>query len=395
MGRASRKNRKLNRDKDDYRRVSELDGGLSLATKERHFEFFAIAVLFCLGLYHSIIYFGHQVVPNSDFPCFAQTARELLSFQLPSSFKRAPVLGFLQVALSSIVGGQHPDLTAGRLLSAGLHPFNLVLLYLVSRRIIGKAALWITLIIGINPWLIREMRQPIADTTLLFFVLLTFFFLFRRSKWRYLFASVTTMVRYEGVVLILIAFMMDMIEAHGTKDRIRAFVYSGLAAIPLALWMLGTIMNLQSDDGHYLKELGSMGGVVETTKIFINKLWRMGFAPLFTPLASFKKIGTLAITLNKFTVATGFIFGAAYGFYKRQWNIIALLIFFLLYMTIHIIHSFAYDRFCTTVSWITVLVCFYGLKCIWDLIDHGGRLPPLIKTALQGIVLVIAVAWLV
>ncbi|MHC4639399.1 MAG: hypothetical protein ACYTBV_18135, partial [Planctomycetota bacterium] len=174
-----------------------------LAKRERYFEVFVIAALFGFGAYQSVLYFGHTIVPISDFPAFFKTGQELLSFQTPSSFKRVPVLGLLQVLLSYVVGGQHPGLTAGWLLNAIFHPFNLVLLWLIGREIVGKSAVWLAIIAILNPWVIYLLTEPIVETTLLFFVLLTFYLMFKRSKWCYLLASITTMVRYEGAALVL------------------------------------------------------------------------------------------------------------------------------------------------------------------------------------------------
>jgi len=227
-----------------------------LAKRERYFEFFAAAVLLAFGIYHSVLYFGHTIVPNSDFPAFFKTGQELLSLKLPSSFKRVPLLGLLQVCLSYPVGGQHPGLTAGWLLNALLHPFNLILLWLVAREIVGKSALWLAIIAILNPQVVYLLTEPIAETTLLFFILLTFYFIFKRSKWSYLFASITTMVRYEGAALILVAFVMDMIYSKSKRERIRAFLYSAAASVPLAVWMLGTVVNWQAGSTHYLTLFG-------------------------------------------------------------------------------------------------------------------------------------------
>ena len=157
-----------------------------LARRQRYFEFFVVAAFLAFGAYHSILYFGHKIVPTSDFPAFVRVGHELLSFKAPSDFKRAPVLGLLQAPLSHLVGGQHPLLTAGWLLNAILHPLNGVLFWLVGRRIIGKSAAWIAVIAIINPWVLNMLRDPIVEITLLFFVLVTFYFIFRRSGWSYL-----------------------------------------------------------------------------------------------------------------------------------------------------------------------------------------------------------------
>jgi hypothetical protein len=132
-----------------------------LAKRERYFEIIVITALFAFGVYQSVLYFGHTIVPNSDFPAFFKTGQELLSFQTPSSFKRVPVLGVLQVLLSYLVGSQYPGLTAGWLLNAILHPFNLVLLWLIGREIVGKSALWLAIIAILNPWVIYLLTEPI------------------------------------------------------------------------------------------------------------------------------------------------------------------------------------------------------------------------------------------
>ena len=82
-------------------------------TKEKYFEIFTFFLLLLFGIYHGILYYGHQIVPNPDFICFIESGRSLLSFQLPETLKRAPLFGISQVALSRIVGGPHPELTAG------------------------------------------------------------------------------------------------------------------------------------------------------------------------------------------------------------------------------------------------------------------------------------------
>jgi len=106
--------------------------------RERYCEAVFILCLLAFGAYQSILYFGHTVVPISDFPDLYRVGRDILSFRLPVRFMQAPGLGMLQVALSYVVGGHDPNLEAGWLLNALLHPFNLVLMYLVARQILGK-----------------------------------------------------------------------------------------------------------------------------------------------------------------------------------------------------------------------------------------------------------------
>ena len=370
------------------------------ATKEKYFGLFIIIALFAFGVYHSVLYFGHQVMPNPDFTAFVQVGHELLSFQLPTSYKRVPVVGLLQAGLSYLVAGPHPDLTAGWLLNAILHPFNIVLLWLVCKRIIGRAAPWVAIIAIINPWMIALLRCPIAETTLLFFVLLTFYFIFRRSSWCYLFASITTMVRYEGAALILAAFVMDMIYHKGKRERLRAFLFSAIATLPLVFWMLGTFARWDSlGHGHYLvfiKETGPIAGGEIAWREFIELIWRMGFYPLFVPApGASEETVKMLMNLSKTLVAVSFVFGVVYGLLKRRWNILALLIFLLPYFFIHAVHAVVIPRYCMPIHWIVLLICLYGLQSGWKLINKEGRVPKAIVVVLQGILLVLAFTWLV
>lgn len=362
---------------------------------EKYFEIFVVAVLFCFGVYHSILYFGHQPVPHFDFNCFALTGHELLSFQVPSSFKRVPLVGILQVLLGKIAGGRSPDFTGGLLLNALLHPLNAVLLFLVGRRVVGKAAVWIAVIAIINPWVLQLLTEAIVETTLLFGILATFYFIFKRSNYSYLFASITTMVRYEGAALILAAFVMDIIQRESRREKVIAFLYSAAASVPLGLWMLVTVINWQSQGStYYLRELGAASGGKIVLVEYINLVWQVGFYPLFTPLPTMAR-GAFDIFfgVSKILAAGSFVFGCCYGLYKRQWNILALLIFFVPYIFVHALHSFMFHRFCMPVFWIPLLVCFYGLCGLWELINKNNRVPRPVVLILQGVVLIIVFCW--
>ncbi|MFC1677962.1 hypothetical protein ACFL3G_13000, partial [Planctomycetota bacterium] len=232
-----------------------------LNVKDGFYDKAIIVILAVFGVYLGVVYFGHRIVPNSDFSCFVRTAREVLSFELPSSYKRGPVLGILQVAVSWFITDSHPYLTAGRLLNAVLFAGNVVLLFLVCKKVVGRAAVWVAVIAAINPWVIEMLTEPLAETTFLFFILLSFLLIFKRSRWSYLVASVTTMVRYEGAALIGIAFVMDMIDSKDNRDRIGSLACAAVASLPFGLWMVGTLLDFKGQgETHYLKELGRNHG---------------------------------------------------------------------------------------------------------------------------------------
>ncbi len=375
-----------------------------LAGREKFLEHFLIWAFLVFGIYQSILYFGHNVVPISDFPDIVRVGHDLLSFRLPVRFKQAPVVGILQALLSFVVGGQHPDLTAGWLLNAILHPLNLVLFYLVARQIIGRSAVWFAIIAILNSWVMYMLTEPIMETSLLFFSLLTFYLIFRRSSWSYVFASITTMVRYEGAALILAAFVIDMIYRRGKGERIRAFYYSALAAIPLALWMLGTFLTWGSEKSHYLSVLFSRDyakafaqPVEQRTGLLlhIKLLWAFAFHPLFMLPASIGDFTGMLWKLSQILAVVSFFFGSIYGLCKRRWEVLALLIFFVPYFLLHAFYPYPLQRFHTNIFWIALLLCLFGLQSSWKLIDGAVRLPKAIIITMQSLAAIVSIIWLI
>jgi len=378
-----------------------------LARRERYFEFFLIGAFLAFGIYQSVLYFGHKVIPISDFPDIVRTGHELLSFKIPTRFKQAPVVGILQALLSHLVGGQHPDLTAGWLLNAILHPLNLVLFYLVGRQIVGSRCTsgWFAIVAILNYWVIYMVTEPIMETSLLFFSLLTFYLIFKRSNWCYVFASVTTMVRYEGMAIILAAFVIDMIYRTSKRERIRALLYSALATIPLALWMLGTVLTWKPGTSHYLNVLftkqyaDALAQPVEQRTGFLlhmRLLWQVGFRPLLMPFSGAGEDFTgILWKLSKTLAVVSFFSGSIYGLCKRQWKILALLIFFVPYFMLHARYPYPLQRFHTNIFWIALLVCLFGLQNFWKLINKDERIPKIIVFVLQGLLAVISIIWLV
>jgi hypothetical protein len=340
-------------------------------------------------------------VPHFDFECFEWTGQQILSCKLPADYKRLPLVGILQVLLGHIAGGEYPDFHGGWLLNSIAHPLTAVLLWLAGRKVIGRTAVWFAIIAIINPWGLWLLTEAIAETTLLFFIWATLYLIFIRSKWAYLSASLTTMVRYEGAALILGAFVMDMIDSKDKRQRIAAFVYAALASVPLALWMLGTALNIQTlGPTHYLnifsKEYTSQFVEGVEKRIGFVKhayiLWYVGFANLFVPFIKTENGFTAAIfNANKIFVLTSFLFGSVYGLYKRQWKILVLLIFLLPYFLVHAKYPYPMPRYHATIVAIVMLVCIYGLCSFWKLIKD--KLPERTIVISQIIVLITALVW--
>jgi len=366
--------------------------------RQRRFDWFVAVVLLAFGVYQSVTYFGHKVVPISDFPDIVRVGHELLSLKVPSRFMQAPVVGLLQASLSYVVGGPYPDLRAGWVLNAVLHPLNLLLFWLVGRQLVGGSAIWFAVIAILNHWVLYLLTEPIIETSLLFFSLLSFYLIFRRSRWAYVAASVTAMVRYEGAALILAAFVMDMLYAENRRERLRAFLYAAAATVPLAIWLLGTFLTWSPEKGHYLRvftrkyaeafpnPLSERRGIVRHMRL----LWQVGFRPLLLP---FWGAGELWFGFCKVVAVVSFVFGAGYGLIRRQWKILMLLLFFVPYFLLHAFYPYPLQRFHSTIFWIALLICLYGFRCGWELLDGGGRVPRLVVGASQVLVILVAGLW--
>ena len=127
-------------------------GGQGADTESyNRFDFAVMALLLVFGVYLSITFYGHLAVPNSDFPAFVETGKALLSFKLPGSFKRLPVFGTMVAAFGHVVGGQHPDLTAGWPLTCIFFSLTGVPLYLVGWKVLGGTWVCCVLVVGSDP----------------------------------------------------------------------------------------------------------------------------------------------------------------------------------------------------------------------------------------------------
>ncbi len=197
--------------------------------------------LFLFGVYIAIVYYGQQPVPNSDFPTYSDTARDLWSFHMPDRFKRLPALGTLHLFFSLLIPGHSALLQAGWLVNAILYPFNCVLLFLVGRQILGNSpgALCFAMIAAMNSVILLLLIQPLTETAMIFCGLLSVYLILRRSWWCYLPCFCFSMVRYEGAAMILTALIADLILRESLRQRLISLGLAVLTGIPLLAWLIG------------------------------------------------------------------------------------------------------------------------------------------------------------
>lgn len=382
----------------DRKKNQKTDKALILPdpAKEKKADIFVLLLLFAFGLYMSILYWGHQVVPHFDFNCFASLGRQILSFQLPADYKRVPLVGILQVLLGKLTGADCPEFTGGLLLNAILLPFNVILIFLIAKRFIDRFGALLAVIAIINPQVVQLLTEAIVETTLLFGILLSFYLMIRRSKWVYLAAAATSMVRYEGAVLIAAAFILDMIEGPDAKARIKTFVCSALASVPLAIWAALTVINWKSLGGtYYLKEMGSQSGGKIILMDFIELTWQIVYAPLFMPsVHSGQDAFDMIFNLNMFFSAASFIIGITFAVLKKNWIILAMVLFLFVYLFIHAVHSFMVLRFCMPIVPISLIISAYGLWCLCLYLKRKTAVPDFVVIIFQAFIVLVLICWI-
>ncbi|MBN1456652.1 MAG: hypothetical protein JW912_02230 [Sedimentisphaerales bacterium] len=376
--------------------------------QQKRFEWFAIAVLLFFGIYQSVLFFGYRVVPNSDFPAFVEVARKILSFDIPTNYKRLPGLGILQIALSNFVGGHHPVLTAGWLLNSILHPVTLILFYLIARKFIGKAAFWLVLVVAINPLTIELLSQPMAETTLLCFTLLAFYLILVRSNLCYVAACAATLIRYDAAVLIIAAMAMDIVENRNKKQILLAMAKGSLAFVPLAIWIIGTRLNWESSSkGHYLshytgsKHIGlgylallwksAMGTLLQcpawVKAIFLQK-------PSASGMESIKQANDILYGLSKLAAIAGFATGIMYSIIKKNLKALPLLVFLACNIAVHMVRMRSTPRYCFLLIWATMLMCCYGWGVLGRLINRDQRIPSKVLAVLYILIIITGLVWI-
>jgi hypothetical protein len=380
---------------------------MDMEQRQGWYEKLAMGVLLLLGIYLSIVYFGHQVVPNSDFSAFVQTGREVLNFQIPTSFKRVPALGMLQIALSKFIfNSPHPILTAGLILNCILYTLSILVFYKISRFFMESgASASLALIAALNPWTLTMLVDPIAETTLIFFMLLSLYLILRRSWWCYLAAMVASMTRYECFALIGIAFLSDLIYRRPKREKLRAFGFSCLAAIPMLLWLIATKRCSTVSDGYYTSFVN-----VESRNGFalIEVLWRTAFSSLlqwpewvraiFMERIANKEAASAVMVRNQlfhqvFAVAAAIFWGlgALWVFFKKQWNFLPVLLFWGVYVSVHCMQDVLLDRYTVPAIWLTLLIAGYGFSVFIEGIS--GKVPRFVRYVILTILACVALIW--
>ncbi len=406
----SRPERFSHQDRSDIPVAKTLDPAQE-AARIKYFQLAAFAILLAFGVYYAKTLFGYVAVPNSDWTAFIAKAKVILNFKVPNNFKRLPLFGMLHIFISNFVGGNHPLLTAGWMLNAILAVLSIILIWRVARQIIGEAAIWLSILIVVNPWVIKSQTDPLVEISMIAFSVMTFFFMFRNSNWCYVMAMLASMIRYECTALIGVCFLWDMVHRKTKKERLLALLWACLAFLPMAAWLIGTKLKWTPETKHYIRHFTTYTKNGRLGMEYVRYLWEASFRSLLELPVAIKSLFVKASSqaeadsikafvgiLYGFSKAVAwilFVAGVIYGVIKKQWKYLALLLFFLIYVGIHMARHKTNHRYCVPVIWLSILLCAYGLICIWKMINFRKPIPRVIVIFLQIAVFVCATVWLV
>jgi hypothetical protein len=200
---------------------------------------------------------GHFIKPHGDFYEFRTTGHALLRGELPPTFKRAPLFPVLVAAAGRLLGAiatteTPPDQLAAEWINAALLPINVALLYLIGRRWFGAAARWAALCFALLPIGLFCTAHVIVEPLLVATILLTVWLTQRRSRWAYVAAAAAMMTRYDAAGVIIGVALADWLR----RRRLGSVVRTGLACLPLAVWLGLTAVTWESrSEDHYLRQM--------------------------------------------------------------------------------------------------------------------------------------------
>lgn len=393
----------------DGKRLQQTPGALiDPAEQAKPVEWVFMGILLAMGVYLSIVYFGQKAVPNSDFTAFVRTGDQILHFQMPGSFKRVPMLGILQIAVGQFMfTSPHPVLTGALVLNGILYTLSILLFYKIVRFFIPPVGSFcLCLMAAINPYALLMVVDPIAETAIVFFIMLTVLLILKRSRWCYLAAMLASMTRYECFGLIGIALLFDLFSRTSKRQKLTAVGIAFAAAIPMVLWMIGTKITTTDPRGHYFKHFLN----VEHRNGFnlIRMLWMTAFSSLLQwpeyiravlierpatqqAAEAIKSHNSLFMSVwNVFTAIT-FLIGVVAVFLKKQWKYLGILLFWAGYVCIHMSQSVLIDRYTLPVVWLTLLTAAFGIGALGSLLST--KIPRSILTAAAVVSAVVTLLW--
>lgn len=361
-------------------------------------EYVAVGLLVAVGLIYSLHFLRHFVFPNSDFVAFLRIGRQWLHLQIPGSMKRAPLFSMITASVGFFLPGPDRYLFGTELYNAVMLPTAMVLIYAVGRDFLGKAAVWVALLAGISPWMVRMSSQPLAELTLVVIFAATALCARSHINWAYLFAMLGSIARWDMAGLILAVAVVDIIR---NRKWARTIILTSLAAIPFGLCMIITVIQLRGEPkgAHYLQVLAKDS----TFELFadLRFYWRNICSFLNAqmvrtlPSGQIKSFGALNSAVfwgTGMLLTISFLAGSVIGVVKKRWEIIVMLLVGIPYLTVHAAYPYRMSRFCVPLAWAGLVIAAYGAITFWQWFETRMK-PKFLVSVLQSAGAAVFILW--
>jgi len=192
-------------------------------TSERYPQIFIVFFLFIIALIPRLIWLTH--VPtgiSNDELDYVVNAKSLFltgrgltgilsPIQISSTFPNAELIS---VIIAPFIGPFRFSLLAARFPFAIIGAFSVLLLYLLTKKLIGhKEAVAVGLVACINPWNVYFSRTMYDAPVTTFFLLLGFYFVLSQKRWLILSAIIPFLLAFHTYMGMMIIFPFFLIIA--------------------------------------------------------------------------------------------------------------------------------------------------------------------------------------
>lgn len=361
----------------------------------------AIGLLMILGALYAAMFFGHFVFPNSDFCSFLEIGKAWIHFELPYTMKRGPIFSIITATVGLPFNRSDQYLFGAELYNACLLPLAMVLIYLIGRKAIGNAAVWVALLCGITPWMVRLTSEPLAELTIVTLTAATILCARSHLRWAFVFAMLTSITRWDLVAIIPAIAIVDILQH---RKWTKTILLSAAAMIPFGIFMLITRWQLAGQPAggaHYLQVLATdhkfelladLNLYVQTVGSFFNAMLLQDQGG--GRVIAWAGANHFVFWAGAVAIVTTFIAGTALAIARRRWEILTMLITAVPYVLVHSIYPYRLPRFCIPAAWMILFICAYGAIAGWDWLDSKYKVGRFNVVA-QILLIAILFLWLI
>jgi hypothetical protein len=339
-----------------------------------------VGLLVTLGLIYSVPFYGHFVYFNSDFWSFWGEGRIWFSGTIPGSMKRGPFFPIITILVGKLFPGASPscNLIGTEAFNAALLPSIMILFYFIAKEFVGRWAVIVAILAGINPWAVWGSSEPLVELTLTALLAATVLCMVRGSRWAYFFAMLASITRWDVAAVIPAVAILDIIR---NRRWLKSISYALAAAIPLLICLIIIKMQLPppgKEGANYLQVLTKQRNFQPLTDL--NLYWKVvcSFinAPLLPP-EEHDSFNGIVHLISSFVLAVTFVGGVVLAFLRRKWELIAVLIIAVPYAVVHSVYLYHLERFSFPFAWFVLLMSVYALASAWDWAKTKRPLIPL------------------